>query len=137
MPAKPSPHYLPKSDRPKLDPDDVLAVVVVVNGSLGMTPGKVAAQAFQGCLALLALAAGDPDLSDQIKQWIGQGRRTITRVAETPGLFQRVIDEVDGVVLRDEGLTEVEDGAATLFCSVPHRRGDTPKILTHKRVGLL
>jgi peptidyl-tRNA hydrolase len=136
MPAEESQLYLPPEQRPLLDPADVLAVVIVVNGSLGMTPGKIAAQAFQGCLALLATARTS-EQRDALEAWKRQGRRTIVRVADTPGLFQRVLDEVGGVVLRDEGLTEVEDGTATIFCSYPHRRADTPKILTHKRVGLL
>jgi peptidyl-tRNA hydrolase len=137
MPAEHSPFYLPPAERPRLDPGDVLAVVVVVNGSLGMSPGKVAAQAFQGCLALVELAGRQDARSALLDAWKAQGRRTIVRVAETPGLFQRVLDEVDGVVMHDEGLTEVADGAATVFCSFPHRRADTPKILTHKRVGLM
>lgn len=137
MPAKESPHYVPPAERPQVAPEDVLAIVIVVNGSLEMSAGKIAAQTFQGCLALLALARFDSELSILIDHWQNQGRRTIVRVAETPGLFQRVIDECDGVVLRDEGLTEVADGATTVFCSYPHRRADTPKILTHKRVGLL
>lgn len=136
MAAEESPFYLPPAERPVLDPGDVLAVVIVVNGSLGMSAGKIAAQAFQGCLALHA-AASTEEQQAALEAWKRQGRRTIVRIAETPGLFQRVLDEVDGVVLRDEGLTEVEDGAATIFCSYPHRRADTPKILTHKRVGLL
>jgi peptidyl-tRNA hydrolase len=137
MPARVSPLYLSPDARPTVEPEDILAVTLVLNGALGMSPGKTATQAFQGCLALYRLAEEDPELSGQLKDWEEQGWRTVVRIAETEGVFARVLDEVDGVVLHDEGLTEVEDGAATAFVSVPHRRGQTPKMLSHKRVPLL
>jgi peptidyl-tRNA hydrolase len=137
MAAQESKLYLSSEDRPNLAPEEILSIVIVVNGGIEMSQGKIASQCFQACLALLDGASESPHLKEQLKLWQAQGWRTIVRVAETPGLFQRVLDECDGVVLRDEGLTEVEDGTATVFTSFPHRRGDTPKILTHKRVPLL
>lgn len=137
MPARISPLYLASESRPAVKPEDVLSVTLVLNGSLGMSTGKMATQAFQGCLALYRLAEEDSELTSQLDAWEAQGWRTVVRVAETEGVFARVLAEADGVVLRDEGLTEVQDGAATAFVSFPHRRGQTPKMLAHKRVPLL
>lgn len=137
MPARSSPLYLPASKRPALASEDVLAVTLVLNGALGMSEGKAAAQAFQGCLALYRLAEQEAGLGALLADWERQGWRTVVRQAETQGVFERLCTEVDGVVLRDEGLTEVEDGAIVAFVSFPHRRGDSPKMLSHKRVPLL
>lgn len=137
MAARVSPLYLSPESRPVVAPEDVLAVTLVLNGVLGMSPGKMATQAFQGCLAIYRLAEEDPALARALGEWEEQGWRTVVRVAETEGVFARVLKESDGVVLHDEGLTEVADGAATAFVSVPYRRGQTPKMLSHKRVPLL
>jgi peptidyl-tRNA hydrolase len=88
-------------------------------------------------LALLEAAQASPTRTKLLEDWQRQGWRTIVRMAETEGLFQRVLQECEGVVLRDEGLTEVADGTPTVFVSYPVLRGETPKILSHKRVGLL
>jgi hypothetical protein len=37
---------------------------------------------------------------------------------------------------RDEGMTEVEHGAATAFVTVPYRRDSIPRALTHKKCQL-
>lgn len=137
MPAEESPLYLVAGDRPELTPEEILAVVLVINGGLEMSQGKIASQCFQGCLALQERASGDEWLTGLLASWQGQGWRTVVRIAETPGLFERVLNECDGIALRDEGLTEVEDGTVTLFVSYPLERGAMPKILSHKRVGLL
>jgi peptidyl-tRNA hydrolase len=136
MPAQDSSLYLPAGERGAIAPEDVICVWLVVNGSLGMGAGKVAAQAFQGCLALMRLAAREQDLERALADWEAQGWRTVVRVAETEGLFQRACTECQGVVLRDEGLTEVPDGAATLLVTIPYPRGRAPKVLAHKRLPL-
>jgi peptidyl-tRNA hydrolase len=136
MPAEPSPLYLAPDERPEVEPEDILAVYLVVNGALGMSQGKVATQTFQGCLALYRVAEESLELKAALAAWEAQGWRTVARVAETQGVFDRVLADCAGVVLADEGLTEVPDGAATLFVSIPYRRGEAPKVLSHKRVPL-
>jgi peptidyl-tRNA hydrolase len=117
-------------DGPPVAADDVLSVYVVLNGALGMSPGKSAAQAFH-CGWMFAFDDAPSGA------WQEQGRRVVVRVAETPHVFERVTAECDGYALQDEGLTETKRGAVTAFVTRPYRRGDVPKILTHKKCPLL
>jgi peptidyl-tRNA hydrolase len=122
---------------PPVEDADVLSIYVVLNGSLNMTPGKAASQSFHcGWMSGAMTWRLTEKHQEEYARWVRQGRRVVTRVAETPHVFQRVIDECAGFVQRDEGLTEVERGSATAFVSIPYRRSSIPKILTHKRVQL-
>lgn len=114
---------------PSVAPEDVLSVYVIVNGSLGMSAGKIAAQAFH-CGWHVGRYGPTSDA------WMAQGRRCVVRVAETEHVFTRVIEECEGHLQCDEGLTEVEHGAATTFVTIPYRRDSAPKILSHKRCQL-
>lgn len=129
--------YMAPEDRPEVADEDILSVYLIVNGPLGMSAGKIAAQAFQVSLLLLAEGRENAQLAARLIDWNRQGWRTVVRIAETPAVFERVVAEVEGVTLCDEGLTEVETGAATIFASWPYRRGDAPKVLSHKKVPLL
>lgn len=113
---------------PPVAAEDVISVYVILNGSLHMSPGKMAAQSFH-CGWLCRDRFVDKD-------WTQQGRRVVVRLAETPHAFQRVMEECKGVAQQDEGLTEVQRGAITAFVTIPYRRADIPKILTHKKVQL-
>lgn len=104
---------------------------LVINGSLDMGAGKIAAQVFQACTWMHQCDA--PRLDD----WRQEGCRTVVRVATTPAIFERVINELEGVVLCDEGLTEVEYGARTVFCTWPVRRSQAPKLLSNRKIPLL
>lgn len=117
-------------DGPRDTPEEeILSAYVVINGALGMTPGKVAAQVFHGGWMLSQTGMYS-------QGWKEQGRRVVVRVAETAHVFARVIAECEGVLQVDEGLTEVEHGAETVFVSIPYARKNVPKILTHKRCQL-
>jgi peptidyl-tRNA hydrolase len=122
-----------------VDDRDVLSVYVVVNGSLGMSPGKVAAQAFHGGQSLYVKYFTGELMADGMSamdEWVGQGRRVVVRLAETDHLFNRAKRECLGIVQRDEGLTEVPHGAQTVFITIPYTRKDAPKILSHKKIQL-
>lgn len=116
---------------------DALAVYLVVNGPLGMSAGKIAAQAFQACQRLYRHSQHDPDLADALRQWEAEGTRTCTRLAQTPHVFERICREVDGATMIDEGLTEVQPDSPTVFASVPLRRSQSPAALRHKRCQTL
>lgn len=119
-------------DGPPVHSDDVWSIYVVLNGSLDMSPGKMASQAFHcGWYACSELGIGWA-----YHEWKTQGRRVVVRVAETEHVFTRVVEECNGYAARDEGLTEVERGAITAFVTVPYQRIYTPKILSHKKVQL-
>lgn len=113
---------------------DPLAVYLVVNGPLDMSAGKIAAQSFQACQRLLTSAAANPELQDALEQWQREGTRTCTREALTEHAFRRVVGEVSGAVMVDEGLTEVEPETMTVHASVPLRRSQLPAALRHKKV---
>lgn len=127
-------------DGPPVSPEDFFSIYVVINGSLGMSPGKVAAQSFHcGWMSNLWSwpAVMEPSHIEAQTKWIAQGRRVVVRIAETEHVFQRVMDECEGVGQRDEGLTEVERGSITAFVTRPYTRANAPKILSHKKVQLL
>lgn len=120
-------------DGPPVAPEDILSVYVVLNGSLNMSPGKMAAQSFH-CGYYVGQSWSYID--DLARAWMSQGRRVVVRVAETPHVFDRVMAECEGIAQQDEGLTEVERGSVTAFVTIPYTRADAPKILSHKKVQL-
>jgi len=117
--------------------EDPLAVYLLVNGTLEMGAGKTASQAFQMAMWMLADSRINEDESRALAQWREEGARTIVRVAETESIWQRLLEEIDGFLLCDEGLTEVASGEATVLCTWPLRRSLAPKLLAHKRLPLL
>ena len=127
----------PPRDYSHLAREDPLCVYVIVNGTLAMGPGKLASQAFQAALWMCTDSQLGPEWHTEIARWQEEGARTVVRVAETPTVWERICVEAPGLVLEDEGLTEVERGARTVFVSWPLRRSQAPKIFSHKRVPLL
>lgn len=121
---------------PPVAPEDVLSVYVVINGPLGMSPGKVAAQSFHAGRRAEAHAYNAPT-DHPWCFWYEQGKRVVLRVAETPHVFDRVEEECEGFPHHDEGLTEVERGAVTVYVTRPYLRSEVPQILRHKRCQLL
>jgi len=116
---------------PPVAPEDIWSVYVVINGSLGMSAGKVAAQTFHcGWMIGKSGLGYVPDVGN----WMQQGRRVRVRIAETQYLFDRVMNETMGQGQQDEGLTEVERGSITAWVTKPYLPADTPKILSHKKV---
>lgn len=120
-------------DGPPIAPEDILSVYVILNGSLNMSPGKMAAQSFHcGWMANKWANYYDSAWSD----WHSQGRRVTVRTAKTQHVFERAMNECEGIAQKDEGLTEVERGSITAFVTVPYTRAKAPKILSHSKVQL-
>lgn len=122
--------------------DELPEVCIVVNGPLGMGEGKAIGQAFQAALRMFFhIGSADPDTADDLASlwsaWKARGTRTIVKIADTPAMFERICREVPGYVMRDEGHTEVDAGAATLFISHPFLHKDRPKVLNNKKCQLL
>lgn len=119
--------------------EDILAVYLIVNhGEFPMSPGKLAAQAFQAAQRLLAAANGGEATDEQLEllaEWQQHGTRTITKFATTRHLFDRCRAEIPGVTMIDEGLTEDTCGP-TVYATWPVRRGQLPRCLAHKRISL-
>ena len=120
-------------------PGEILAVYLIANGPLGMSAGKLAAQAFQAAVRLHQAYERGEGTSEQRRRyelWQADGTRTIARIAETPAGFERCRLELKGATMIDEGLTEVEPGSATIHATWPLYRGEH-RLLSHKRIPLL
>ena len=117
--------------------EDPTCLYLVANGSAPMSSGKLAAQAFQIAMWMYTHPDVSPEQRAALDAWQAEGARVIARQATTEGMFERVCSELDGVILRDEGLTEVEQGAATIFATWPVRRSQAPKLLANKKIPLL
>lgn len=122
-------------DGPPVPPEDILSVYVVLNGSLNMPPGKMASQAFH-CGYYVGTNWGGFYWDDIVKQWNVQGRRVTVRIAKTEHVFNRVMAECEGFAAADEGLTVVARGSYTAYVTIPYKRSDAPKILSHSKVQL-
>lgn len=119
--------------------DSVPRVVLVFNGPLKMSPGKMAAQAFQACQRIYHAAWNTDEgyaRKDSVFEW-AEHTTTIARVAKTTAMFERVCAEVPGVVMVDEGFTEVEPDTPTVFASWPALRDAEHKLLSNAKVQLL
>ncbi len=115
-------------------------VFLIVNGELGMSAGKMAAQSFQAAQRLLDLEGQDPLLKERLISWRSDGTRTRTKVAPTQHLFDRAMANLvphTAVVMVDEGQTEVAPGTATVIATHPLDENDLPQILRHKRIRTL
>lgn len=126
-------------DHAQIAREDPTCLYLIMNGSLPepMSAGKIAAQAFQAALWLLTDPRVDAERRAQLAAWQDEGARTITRIATTPTMWERVKAEIPGALLADEGLTEVPHGAETIFCAWPVRRSQAPKLLANKKIPLL
>lgn len=134
---------VPKSTS-TLNRDELYEVCLVVNGPLEMSTGKIAGQTFQVAARWILTQATQPATDEiawaqkqNVGRWFVQGTRTIVREAKTKALFERVVAEVPGFVMKDEGHTEVEPDSPTVFMSLPYLHKDRPKVLDNKKVKLL
>lgn len=116
----------PKDD---IDRKDIPEVVIVVNGALDMGEGKKVGQSFQAAMRSVKYLKWGA--------WLEAGTRTIVKQAKTQAMFDRIVSEVPGYVMVDEGFTEVEPGTATLFVSWPFLHKDRLQVLDNKKCPLL
>lgn len=117
---------------------ELFTVYLIINGPLEMTPGKIAAQTFQACQRLFVKAGECEDTAELIAKWQASNTKTIVRIAETEHVFARACEELDGVLMVDEGKNEVEPGSATVFATMPiSRSGKVPQMITHKKMPML
>jgi peptidyl-tRNA hydrolase len=121
-----------------IDLDSIPRVVLVFNGPLKMSPGKMAAQAFQACERIFdeMHAEGLEHVRERVYAW-REHTTTIARVAKTTAMFDRVCAEVPGVVMVDEGFTEVDPDTPTVFASWPAAKTEEHKLLSNAKVQLL
>src|SRR5437588_8741338 len=96
------PEYAGSSPAGRIDATNVLRVYLVFNGELGMSTGKLAAQAFQACERIFEEmhAEGLEAVRERVYEW-KRHTTTITRIARNTHVFERVCAECEGVVMVD------------------------------------
>lgn len=120
--------------------EDILAVYLFINGPLGLSAGKIAAQCFQAAQRLQAAyqrGEGTVEQRAAYERWLADGTRTICRIAETPAVFDRICRELPGATMIDEGLTECPADSSTVHATWPIYRHLAPRLTRHKRAPLL
>lgn len=119
------------------DPQTDLAVHAIINGPLGMSPGKIAAQTFQACQRLYAASRNNELLAARLQQWEQCGTKTVIHRAQTERAFQRLCEEAPyGVLMIDEGINEIAPNSPTIWASWPCSRQEQPRILANKQIKL-
>lgn len=120
---------------PEIDRDEIPEVVLVVNGPLNLPEGKLIGQAFQAAARWQHIKRNS--YPDDSLSWLCSGTRTIVKVATTPAIWTRILAEIPGYVMTDEGYTEVERDTPTIFVAYPFLHKDRPKLLDNKKVRKL
>lgn len=115
--------------------DEIPEVVLVINGTLDLSEGKLIGQAFQAAARWVYIKINS--YPNGLDGWLCEGTRTIVKVAKTEAIWHRVIAEVPGYVMRDEGFTEVEADTPTLYVCYPFLHKNRPKVLDHKKLKML
>ncbi len=95
-----------------------LVQYIVVNNSLGMGKGKIAAQASHASVSVLEKVD-----KDDIKEWKEQGMKKIVLKVQTTEelleLFQRTKKELPCALITDAGHTQIASGSKTCFACGP------------------
>lgn len=96
------------------------AVYVFVNSSLGMSKGKIAAQ----CMHAMRYACGDlHNRSSYIRQswelWENNGGKTITLKAKDDLELEELLEDYQGIIVRDAGCTQIAPGSKTVCILFP------------------
>ncbi|WP_154606373.1 MULTISPECIES: peptidyl-tRNA hydrolase [Arthrobacter] len=121
MPAQALPKLLAKlqvSDTvlPPGEPLGAQPVTIVLNGALGMSTGKAAAQAAHALFAWV-LDAG----SLTVDAWSAAGF-PLGVIHASPREFRRGVKRAAGPVIQDAGRTEIEPGSTTAYVSVTQEK---------------
>ncbi len=95
-----------------------LVQYIIVNTSLGMNKGKIAAQSAHAAISVLEKVD-----KDVINEWKGQGMKKIVlkinSTEEMLELFQKVKRELPCALITDAGHTQIEPGSKTCFACGP------------------
>jgi peptidyl-tRNA hydrolase, PTH2 family len=95
-----------------------LTQYIIINNSLGMGKGKIAAQASHASISVL-----DKVSESIIVEWKEQGMKKIVlkvnSTEELVNLFQKVKGELPCALIIDAGRTQIESGSKTCFACGP------------------
>ncbi|MDO5743830.1 MAG: peptidyl-tRNA hydrolase [Micrococcaceae bacterium] len=105
---------------PPGEPMEPSSVSIVLDGSLGMSTGKAAAQAAHALFAWVL--EGKPE---DLDAWRAAGCPLSVERLESKA-FRKNARTADGPVIRDAGRTEITPGSATAFVSISQRTPRRP-----------
>ena len=95
-----------------------LAQYIIVNASLGMNKGKIAAQAAHAAVSVL-----DKADRETVNEWKSSGmKKIVLKVASTEELiqlFEQVKRKLPCALITDAGRTQIEAGSKTCFACGP------------------
>jgi PTH2 family peptidyl-tRNA hydrolase len=99
----------------------MLKQAIIVRGDLGISKGKVAAQAAHASLSAFRKA----EISDKFaaREWEAEGQKKVvlkvSSEAELLELYEKMKREIPCALIRDAGHTQVDPGTVTCFGAGP------------------
>lgn len=116
---------------------DPMVMYLVVRETLSMGVGKIAAQCAHAsqmlCLSwFCAEESGTEDGRPRVaafREWINSSFRKVVLRADDKEWEKLKSEDLDFVVVRDAGLTEVDPGSETVIGFWPIRRSEAPKLM--------
>ena len=113
-----------------------LVMYIVINKDLGMSSGKIAAQASHSCTEYLVhtLTIGEEAERTKMFEWYNDAQKKIVL-----GAHQKVMEKLEKdsrfFAIYDNGLTEIPSGSLTAICLGVHKKEDIKNVI--KRLQLL
>jgi peptidyl-tRNA hydrolase, PTH2 family len=124
-----SPHNDNEPTTTETTDDDPLVVYLVVRESLGMSPGKIAAQCAHAMRLLLTEFHRFPHVGTHFLTWLeGVAPRVVVLRADDKE-WERLKGAAKCFVMRDAGHTEVAAGSETAMALWPMRKSERPATL--------
>jgi PTH2 family peptidyl-tRNA hydrolase len=112
--------------------DDPIVMYLIVRESLGMSPGKLAAQCSHATQILLVNYFNHQlKMKDTFTQWLQTNcRKVVLSATEKDWLKLRAeFVPTQGIVVTDAGLTEIPSGSETVLGLYPMHKSQRTKIL--------
>ena len=110
-----------------------LVQYIIVNNSLGMNKGKIAAQCAHAAVSVL-----DKADRDTILEWKDSGMKKIVlkigTTQELIELFQKVKRNLPCALITDAGRTQIEAGSKTCFACGPVDENEGQKYFSHLKL---
>ncbi len=110
-----------------------LAQYIIVNSSLGMNKGKIAAQVAHAAVSVL-----DKADRETISEWKMTGmKKIVLKVASTEELielFEKVKRKLPCALITDAGRTQIEAGSKTCFACGPIDENEGKKYFSHLKL---
>jgi PTH2 family peptidyl-tRNA hydrolase len=132
MPVINHPYDLPEKPVESSAQIDPVVMYLIVHASLGMSPGKLAAQAGHA-VGMVMLHYADHRNEDTpenklMRDWITSSYRKVTLAADDKE-WEKVKSELNCFLVRDAGYTELSPGSETVIALYPMLKSQRSKLL--------